>query len=76
MLFFKNKEQQSLIDSSRRALKNAEKKIDERNKLIKDMQEETEKIIEQLKEENADLRYKLEDAEDVLRRINTLMTCN
>lgn len=54
---FRRKEKQSLLEASRKALRNAEKKVEERDKLIKDLQEEAQILIET----NSDLRYENEE---------------
>lgn len=56
MFFRKNKELQSLVNSSRKSLKDAEEKITERNKLIKHLLEEK----EELKARNTDLENNIE----------------
>ena len=56
MFFRKNKELQSLVNSSRKSLKDAEEKITERNKLIKHLLEEK----EELKARNTDLEKNIE----------------
>lgn len=54
---FRRKEKQSLLEASRKALRNAEKKVEERNRLIKDLQEEAQILIET----NSDLRFENEE---------------
>lgn len=54
---FRKKEKQSLLEASRKALRNAEKKVEERNRLIKDLQEEAQILIET----NSDLRFENEE---------------
>ena len=56
MFFRKIKELQSLVNSSRKSLKDAEEKITERNKLIKHLLEEK----EELKARNTDLENNIE----------------
>lgn len=56
MFFRKRKEMQSLIDESRRALREAEDKIYERNKLLQNQTEE----IKQLKGKVTDLENNVE----------------
>lgn len=68
----KKKEMQSLLKSSRRALRNAETKIESRNTIIADM----EKQAEELYEENKDLRHENEEQLDLIRKINKLLSCN
>ena len=50
MFFRKIKEMQSLIDTSRKSLADAEVKIEERNKLIKTTREENRELKELVKE--------------------------
>lgn len=62
-----------------RKIRNLEVMISNRDKLIKDMEEQASfsyKEKQQLKEENADLRYEIDEAKDVIRRINTVVTKN
>lgn len=62
-----------------RKIRNLEVMISNRDKLIGDMEEQASflyKEKQQLKEENEDLRYEIDEAKDVIRRINDLMTCN
>lgn len=54
---FRRKEKQSLLEASRKALRNAEKKVEERDRLIKDLQEEAQILIET----NSDLRFENEE---------------
>lgn len=54
---FRRKEKQSLLEASRKSLRNAEKKVEERDKLIKKLQEEAQILIET----NSDLRYENEE---------------
>lgn len=62
---FKRKEKQSLIDASRKALKNAEKEVKELTKENK-----------ALYEENKDLRFENEEQSDLIKRIEKLATSN
>lgn len=68
MIFGKMKELQSLVDASRKNLKNAERRIEDRNILIADM----EKQANALYEENKDLRYEIDELKDILKEINNL----
>jgi len=56
-MFKKRKELQSLVDTTRKSLANAEMQIAERNKMIRDLIEEN-RI---LKEKNKNLEIKIED---------------
>lgn len=62
---FKRKEKQSLIDASRKALKNAEKEVKELTKENK-----------ALYEENKELRFENEEQKDLINRIEKLATSN
>lgn len=59
-MFFKTrKEMQSLIDSSRRSLKNAEEKIEQRNKLLRNQTNEIKELKARIKdlENNVEFLY-------------------
>lgn len=58
---FRRKEKQSLIEASRKALKNAEKEVKELTKENK-----------ALYEENKDLRFENEELKDILKEIGNL----
>ena len=62
---FKRKEKQSLIEASRKALKNAEKEVKELTKENK-----------ALYEENKELRFENEEQSDLIKRIEKLATSN
>ncbi len=68
----KNKELQALVNSSRKALKEAESKIQNRNMFITDK----EKQVEILKQTNRNLKLKLEEKEILISRIKMLATSN
>ena len=72
MLFKSKKEMQSLINSRTTALKKAESQIDNRNRFIYKQQEEMDK----LKQENKDLRFELEEREDLIKRIESILNSN
>lgn len=67
-MFKRIKELQSLVDSSRKSLEKAERKIEERNILIADM----EKQANALYEENKDLRFENEEQKDIFKEIENL----
>lgn len=78
-MFKRTKELQSLVNASRKALREAESKIENRNILIKDMEEQALVLYEEKKQllnENADLRSEKEELKHIIRTINQLMTCN
>lgn len=72
MLFKSKKEMQSLINSRTKALKKAESQIDNRNRFIYKQQEEMDK----LKQENKELRFKLEEKEELIKRIENILNSN
>lgn len=72
MLFKSKKEMQSLINSRTTALKKAESQIDNRNRFIYKQQEEMDK----LKQENKELRFELEEKEDLIKRIESILNSN
>ena len=65
MIFRKIKEMQGLIDSSRKNLKSAERKI-----------ADMEKQAEALYEENKDLRFENEELKELIKRIEKLISSN
>lgn len=72
MLFKSKKEMQSLIVSRTKALKEAESQIDNRNRFIYKQQEE----LDKLKQENKELRFELEEREDLIKRIESILNSN
>ena len=59
----KTKELQSLVDASRKNLKDAERKVENRNILILDLQKKNEELSNEniaVHEENKDLRFENE----------------
>lgn len=71
-MFKRTKELQSLLNASRKALKEAEDKIENRNMLIKDMEEQAKALYE----ENKDLRFENEEQLDLIKRIDKLVNSN
>lgn len=71
-MFKRIKELQSLVDSSRKSLKEAERKVEERNILIADMERQANALYE----ENKDLRFENEEQSDLIKRIEKLSTSN
>ena len=72
MLRRKQKELESLLKASRKSLKDAETKIEQRNFLIKDMEEQA-KVLH---EENKDLRFENEEQSYLIERIERLVNSN
>ena len=76
---FRKNEKQSLIDASRKALKDAERKIEDRNILIADLQNKNEELTEEnlaVHEENKDLRFENEEQKELIDRITRVATAN
>lgn len=71
-MFKRTKELQSLVDASSKALKEAEDKVENRNILIKDMEEQAKALYE----ENKDLRFENEEQRDLISRIERLVNSN
>lgn len=79
MFFRKIKEMQSLIKSRTIALKRAESKIEQRDKLIKDLREERNELQEEaeiLVESNADLRNENEELKILIHNVSKLANSN
>ncbi len=76
---FRKKEKQSLIDASRKALKDAERKVEDRNILIADLQKQNEELSNEniaVYEENKDLRFENEEHSELIDRIKRIATSN
>ena len=71
-MFKRTKELQTLLNSSRKALKEAEDKMENRNILIKDMEEQAKALYE----ENKDLRFENEEQLDLIKRIDESVNSN
>ena len=71
-MFKRTKELQTLLNASRKALKEAEDKVENRNILIKDMEEQAETLYE----ENKDLRFENEEQLDLIKRIDESVNSN
>lgn len=67
---FRKNETKSLLQARTRALKNAEIKVEQRNRMIKDLQEEAEVLIEA----NADLRFEVEELTLFKDKVKSIMT--
>ena len=78
-MFRKTKELQSLVKESRKALKEAESKIENRNILISVLQNKNEELTEEnlaVHEENKDLRFENEEQKELIDRITRVATAN
>lgn len=78
-MFRKTKELQNLVDASRKALKDAERKIEDRNILIADLRTENENLTKEnlaVHEENKDLRFENEEQKELIDRIARVATAN
>lgn len=69
---FRRKEKQSLLEARTRALVNAERKIEDRNILIANMERQAEILYK----ENKELGNKLNVAEEIIDRIIKLANAN
>lgn len=78
-MFRKTKELQSLVDASRKNLKDAERKVEDRNILIADLQKKNEELSNEniaVYEENKDLRFENEEQRELIDRIKRIATSN
>lgn len=78
-MFRKTKELQSLVDASRKALKDAERKVEDRNILIADLRTGNENLTKEnlaVHEENKDLRFENEEQKELIDRITKIATAN
>lgn len=78
-MFRKTKELQSLVNASRKNLKNAERKIEDRNILIADLQSKNEELTNEnlaVHEENKDLRFENDEHKELIDRIKRIATAN
>lgn len=76
---FRKQEKQSLIDASRKALKDAERKVEDRNILIADLQKKNEELSNEniaVYEENKELRFENEEQRELINRIKLIATSN
>ena len=71
-MFKRTKELQTLLNASRKALKEAEDKMENRDILIKDMEEQAKALYE----ENKDLRFENEEQLDLIKRIDESVNSN
>ena len=75
----KTKELQSLVNASRKNLKDAESRIKNRNMLIADLQIRNEDLTKEnlvVHEENKELRFENEEQADLIKRISNLVSLN
>lgn len=78
-MFRKTKELQSLVNASRKNLKDAERKVEDRNILIADLQKKNEELSNEniaVHEENKDLRFENEEQGELIDRIKRIATSN
>lgn len=71
----KIKELQSLVDSSRKSLKETESRVKNRNIVIADLQNKNEELTKEnlaVHEENKELRFENEEIKDVIKEIDNL----
>ena len=78
-MFRKTKELQSLVNASRKSLKEAESKIENRNILIANLQNKNAELTEEnlaVHERNKDLRFENEEQKELIDRITRVATAN
>ena len=78
-MFRKTKELQSLVNASRKNLKDAERKVEDRNILIADLQKKNTELSNEnivVHEENKDLRFENEEQRELIDRIKRIATSN
>ena len=78
-MFRKTKELQSLVNASRKNLKDAERKVEDRNILIADLQKKNEELSNEniaVYEENKDLRFENEEQRELIDRRKRIATSN
>ena len=78
-MFRKTKELQSLANASRKNPKDAERKVENRNILIADLQKKNEELSNEniaVYEENKDLRFENEEQRELIDRIKRIATSN
>lgn len=78
-MFRRIRELQSLVNASRKNLKEAESKIENRNILIADLQNKNAELKEEnlaVNEENKDLRFENEEQKELIDRITRVATAN
>ncbi len=78
-MFKKVKELQSLVNASRKNLKEAESRIKNRNIVIADLQSRNEELTKEnlaVHEENKELRFENEEQAELIKRISNLVSLN
>ena len=78
-MFRKTKELQGLVNKSRNSLKEAEKRIENRNILIADLQKQNKELTNEnlvVHEENKDLRFENDEQKELIDRITKIATAN
>lgn len=78
-MFRKTKELQSLVNASKKNLKDAERKVENRNILIADLQKKNGELSNEniaVHEENKDLRFENEEQRELIDRIKRIATSN
>lgn len=78
-MFKKVKELQSLVNASRKNLKEAESRIKNRNMLIADLQNKNNELTKEniaVHEENKELRFENKEQADLIKRISNLVSLN
>ena len=71
-MFRKTKELQSLVNASRKNLKDAERKVEDRNILIADLQKENEELLNK----NIAVYEENEEQKELIDRIKRIATSN
>lgn len=78
-MFRKTKELQSLVNASRKNLKDAERKVENRNIIIADLQKKNKELSNEniaVYGENKDLRFENEEQGELIDRIKRIATSN
>ncbi len=78
-MFKKVKELQSLVNASRKNLKEAESRIKNKSMLIADLQNKNNELTKEnivVHEENKELRFENEEQADLIKRISNLVSLN
>lgn len=78
-MFRKTKELQSLVNASRKNLKDAERKVENRNILIADLQKKNEELSNEniaVHGENKELRFENDEQKELIDRIKRIATAN
>lgn len=78
-MFRKTKELQSLVNASRKNLKDAESRIKNKSMLIANLQNKNNELTKEniaVHEENKELRFENEEQADLIKRISNLVSLN